>query len=281
MNTHAKTRKMSLRKAIAAKLIDIKASALGGISCKALRISAKNNTDDPLELQIEPGLMFKPDDPNTQPLVTLGDEVLALSSCEQKSVDLVAFCGNSGASCPRQNGRYTFERQLDTSLSSILRYTHGNNLPLWLSQSIVWMYTNNHSLNSVYDSEHPKESEDLIKYIAAKRKMKVPTFYMGYGIDLSGNSPVIRRGQERIYANMSWDDAKASRNVHVSVYKPDGTLYKRINSDIITDKNGSTVVVEFLAFRDPPGKYIIRVHDDANSTLQEKTIALGVPPDSY
>jgi hypothetical protein len=277
----AKTKTLSLRKAIAAKLVRIKANALGGISCKALKLDVSSDSKDTLYLQIEPGLFFKPDDDSRQPLVTQGDEVLVLNSCEQKSMELNAFCGNSSASCPERNDGYTFTRQLDTVLVSILRYAKRNNFPLWLSQHSVWMVTNNHSLRSVYMPEYQRESELLIKYIAEKRKLELPTFYIHHSIDSSGRGPVVRKGHERIFVKMNWSADKGYRNVYVTVYKPDGSIYKTVQNDIVSDKYGSAVVVPFTPLRDKPGKYIVRVHDDAKNILQEKTVELDGISEHY
>lgn len=277
----AKTKTLSLRKAIAAKLVKIKASGLGSACCKALKLEVESSTRDTLNVQIEPGLFFKPDDSTRQPLVTQGDEILVLNSFEQKSVELYAFCGNSSASCPRKDDGYTFSRQLDTSLVSILRYAKNNKFPLWLSQHSVWMYTNNHTLRSVYMPSYPKESESLIKYIAERRKLPLPTFYIHHSIDSSGHGPMVRKGHERIYVKMNWSADKIYRNVYVTVYKPDGSIYKSVQNGIVSDKYGSAVIVPFSPLRDKPGKYIVRVHDDAKNILEEKTVELDGASDHY
>lgn len=277
----AKTKTLTLRKAIAAKLVSIKASGLGSACCKALKLDAISNSRDTLYVQIEPGLFFKPDDSSRQALVTQGDEMMVLNSFEKKSVELYAFCGNSSANCPREGDGYTFSRQLDTGLVSILRYAKNNKFPLWLSQHSVWMYTNNHCLKSVYMPNYPKESESLIKYIAEKRRMSIPTFYIHHSIDSSGRGPMVRKGHERIYVKMNWSADKAYRNVYVTVYKPDGGIYKTVQNGIVSDKYGSAVVVPFTPLRDKPGKYIVRVHDDAKNVLQEKTVELNGPCEQY
>lgn len=281
INADAKTRKVSLRKAISGKLVHIKAFSRGTTGQNALKLQLTNTGADTLLINVEPALLFKPEDTTTQPLVTQGDEVIALNAQQQKEVILDAYCGNSGASCPRMNGNYTFSRQLDTNLVGILRYAKSNSLPYELRQSAVWLFTNHHSLASVYAPYSPLAAENYIKYIAAKLKMKSPNAYIHYSIDSSGHGPMVRKGYERVYVNMSWDQTKAYRNVYVSVCKPDGTLYKRVENGFVTDTYGTTVVVPFSPLRDPPGTHIVMVHDDSRNILQQKTVELGGDVEQY
>ncbi|GAA4461320.1 hypothetical protein GCM10023093_05770 [Nemorincola caseinilytica] len=274
----AKNRKISLRKAIATRLVNVRAKARGGTGEKALILDVTSNSRDTLSINIEPALMFKPDDSTRQPLVTQGDEILVLNACEEKTIALDAYCGNSGAYCPKRGGRYTFSRQLDTTLVSVLRYAKSNDMPICLKQGAVWTFTNEHPLRSVYSPQYPVASENLIKYIAKKRKMDVPTYYSGYATDTSGQRPMVRRGEETLYVNMNWTAQQGSKKIYVSVYRADGTLHKRVENNIVSDKYGSAVVVRFDTRRDQAGKYIIRLHDDMNTTLQEKTVMLSMEP---
>lgn len=278
---NAKVRKMSLRKAISSKLVNLRALSRHTTGPNALKLEVTNNGNDTLSISIEPGLLFKPEDTTTQPLVTQGDEIFAINAHEKKELILDAYCGNSKAYCPKMNGNYTFVKQLDSNLVSILRYAKTNNVPYTLRQRAVWMFTNSHSLASVYAPEYPMISEDYIRYIGGKLKTKMPNVFVHHAIDSSGHGPMVRKGHERVFVNMSWRADQGYRNIHVTVYKEDGTVYKRVHNNVVSDKYGSAVVVPFTPLRDKPGKYIVRVHDDARNVLQEKTVQLGDDAEHY
>ena len=275
VSADAKTRKLTLRKAITAKLVTINASALGGIARRALRLEVANNTTDTLSLNIEPALMFQGDDTTRQPLVTEGDETLVINAKAKSSIDLMAFCGNASAAGPLKGSNYTFKRQLDTGLISTLRFAKTSGMSPWLSQSAVWTYTNNKPLKTVFSPDYPVESASLVKYMAHKKRVPVPEYYIHQHINTANQGAVVRRGLENVFINLTWGANEGYRNVYVSVYKPDGKLYKRVENNIVSNKMGSAVVVKLSLQRDPPGKYLVRLHDDGHHILQEKVVDLG------
>ncbi len=281
-SVHAKEKKISLKRALKDKLIELLPISTGGYCGKSLSLTLISKSKEPLTISIEPGLEFRPKDSsiNAQPLILLGDEAIVLAPDEQKTTQLQTFCGNSGANAPYVGIPYSYYRQHDTNMVNVLRYARNNHLDPHLVQSAVWSFTNAHVLRSVYSHEFPNESEALVKYIASVRKMKVPSYYLEFKQEYIANRSPIRRGEERIFVNMSWRADQGYRNVYVSVYRPDGSVYKQVGN-IVSDKNGSIAVVELNMVRDRRGKYIVRLHDDANNILQEKVVLLGTDEDMY
>ncbi len=272
----AKMKRITLRKAIKEKLISIMPVATGGYCNKGLSLDVKSTSRDTLSIKIESGLEFRPKDSSIgcQPLILQGDEVLVLNAEEQKNVQLQTYCGNSGASCPYKGLEYSYYKQQDTNLINVLRYGKNNNLAPRLIQAAVWVFTNNHPIHSAYTHDNPIVSEELVKYLAKVRKEPVPTYYMEQTIAAVPNRPVLRKGEDRVYVNVNWTVNQGYRNVYVSVYRPDGSKYKQVGT-IVSDKYGSTAAVELNLLRDKKGKYIVRLHDDANNILQEKSVVLG------
>jgi len=274
-NGHAKTRTFMIRVAMARKIIMVHATAKGTTGRNALRLEITNNTADTFSIKTESGLMFQCEDPMRQPLVLLGGDDLVLHAHEKKSIDVTAFCGNSRAYCPVAGANYNYTKQLDTNLVSILRYARSNDIPLNLAQAVVWTFTNGHPVSAIYTPQDPNVSKDFAKYVSAKLKRDMPHYFINYRIDSSGFGPMVRHGDERVFVNVNWRADQGYRNVYVSIYKADGTFYRRVENNIVIDKYGSTAVVEFFSARDPAGKYKVRVHDDANNTLQEEIVQLG------
>ncbi len=276
LGAHGKEIRTSLKKALADKKVSLFGQSNGGYCNKGLTLELTNNSPNTMIITVLPGMLFRPEDSGIrcQPLILLGDEVITLNTKEKKSIVLQTFCGDSHASCPYKGIKYVFARQLDTTLVNVLRYAKANSLDPHLIQYAVWTFTNNHPLRTVYAHYIPTVSENFVKYIAGIRKMKVPHYFVEHTLASNANHPVIRHGQERAYVNMSWKANEGYRNVYVTVYKEGGERYKQVENNIISDKYGSVVVVELNLVRDKSGTYIVRLHDDANNILQEKTITL-------
>lgn len=271
----AKAKKITLKTAISRKLVDVKAFGRGTTGKDALHLQLTSTTEDTIIVETESGLLFKPDDESRQPLVTLGGDVIAMVPHQNVDVNVSAFCGNSSARCPANGGGYSYLKPLDTTLAGILRYVRKNEIPLDLAQKVVWMFTNGHPLNSVYSPSLPVESQAFAAYVAKKLKQDMPLHFINYRIDNSGYGAMARTDDVKAYVNMAWKTGQGYRNMHVSIYKADGTMYKRVEGGVVTDKLGSAVVVELYSKRDPAGAYKVRLHDDANNTIDEKIVSIG------
>jgi len=275
LNSVANTGRVSLKKAMLAKSITVNAVSLGGyLGTKNLKLTLTNNTDKELNVDIEPGLIFKPDDTAYQDLVVLGDEHIALAPAAHQDISLQAFCGKSYARGPLRGMNFTFRKQGDSNMVKTLAYIKANNVPPQLAQYAVWTFTNAHCLNTVYDYQQVKTSEGLIRYIATLRKLPVPEFYTQYKLDSTENRPVIAAGKEKVYVTMHWGNT-GYKHMYLTVFKADGSRYKEVEADQVIDKDGYTVVVQFDPKVDPPGNYTVQLHDEYNVVWSQKVVNVG------
>ena len=271
----ANSGRVSLKKAMLAKTVTVNAVSLGGyLGSKNLKLTLTNNTDKELNVDIEPGLIFKPDDTAYQDLVVLGDEHLALAPAASQDVSLQAFCGKSYARGPLKGMNFTFRKQGDSNMVKTLTYIKANSIPPQLAQYAVWTFTNGHCLNTVYDYQHVRMSEELMKYIATIRKLRVPEFYTQYTLDNRSNQPVIAAGKEKVYVTMHWGHT-GYKHMYLTVFRENGTKYKEIEADQVIDKDGFTVVVQFDPKMDPAGNYLVQLHDEYNNIWSQKVVNVG------
>ena len=265
---------VSLKRAMKAKMINVDAISTGGASRKSIRLQMTNNTDKELIVNVDPGLIFSPQDTVYQDLVLLGSETLVLAPSERKNIDLQTFCGKFYGRGPIPNLKYDFHKQGDSNMVKMLVYAKNNNIPIPVIQRAVWTFTNGKCLNTVYDSYWSRQSEDLVGYIASMKKMTMPEFYTEYKIQDRAGELMCASGHSKVYATIHWDNG-ASRNVYVIVYKQNGEIYKTIEADRIIDSRGSTVQVEFDSNRDPDGTYAVRAHDENGRVLDQKVVMVG------
>lgn len=273
----ARILKTTLKNCIFTKKLTVNASPLvGGDYVLGLKFDLKNTTTDTLMVTIDPALIFVPEDTNYQNLVTWGSEILVVNASDSASIKLDAFCGKSYARCPKLNLKYNYWKQGDSNMIKTLKYAKENKMGIDLTQKSVWTYTNNHPLNSVYNYAQPKESEQLVKYIAGLRKMKVPDQFLDIKRHNDPGKPVLYHSDvKKLYIPIKWSDNPNIRHMFVTVFKENGDVYKRIvNSEQIV-KNEHTVWVEFNTVNDNPGTYYIELKDNNNKVWDKKKVVIS------
>ena len=273
---HAEAFHISLKKAMAAKLVTVNAVSNGGYCAKSISLDLTNNSTKDLAVDVDPALIFKPEDTGYQNLVLLGNETIALAPREKKEVSLQTFCGKSYGHSPAKNLCYNYWKQGDNDMIQALCYVKDNNIDLSLAQRAVWMFTNGYCLNSIYTSDHSRMSETFVKYLASLRNIVMPEYFMEYKIDTAlGNRTTYTR-DAKVYVTMHWNDDGYYRHMYLWIYKANGDLYKKIEADQVIDKYGVTVKVEFDPKRDLKGAYIVQLHDDANKIWDQKRVIVGM-----
>jgi hypothetical protein len=268
---------VSLKRAMMNKTISVNAISLGGrLGSKNIKLSLTNNTTRELTVDIDPALIFAPEDTSFQDLVLPGNETIVLAPSANADVKLQAFCGKSYAKGPYLDLKYHFKKQGDSNMIKTLNYVKANNVDVHLAQYAVWTFTNGRCLNTVYSHNNVRMSEDLMKYMAGLRKQKLPEFYSEDEINSTPGRPVCVPGFEKIYVVMHWGSEAGARNMHLTVYKENGEIYKTIEADREIDKYGSTVNVQFDARVDPAGVYLVKLRDDEGKIWGQKKVAVGI-----
>ncbi len=275
--SHAAAGRVSLKRAMGAKLVSVSAVSTGGYCDKSLSLTLTNNTEKEMNIDIDPALIFAPADTQCQYLVLLGNEQIVLAPAEKKSITLQTFCGKSYARSPYKGIKYTYLKQGDSGLIRTLDYVKKKTIDIGLAQRAVWTFTNGYCISTIYKHENPAMSEDFVKYVASVRKTKIPEYFTEYKLNNRANQPVIMTNQEKVYVNLHWGH-EGYKHMYVSIYKENGELYKEISADQVIDKNGYRVAVEFDPRRDPKGVYKVQVHDNFKKIWQEKKVVVGADP---
>ncbi len=268
----ASENRISLKKAMATKLITVNAISTGGYCDKSLKLDLKNNTKSEITIDIDPGLIFRPQDTTFQDLVVLGNESIVLAPSSSKDITLQTFCGKSYARSPYPNHPYHYIKQADSGLIKTLSYVKLRNIDMYLAQKAVWSFTNGYSINSIFTYENYRGSEDFVKFVATIKKEKMPEYFVDYKLNNTAGGRAIIAGQSKVYALVHWGLEEGYRNMHLTIFKENGEIYKTIEADQVIDKYGFTVTVQFDPKLDPKGVYLVKVFDDANKVWDQKTV---------
>jgi hypothetical protein len=124
--------------------------------------------------------------------------------------------------------------------------------------------TNGHRLTSIYDPSAPEISKKLTEVVANVTGRKVPQYHTTHKPlgTLQGQrlyDPTI----EKYYVDLSWSSPRP-RNMHVSVYRQNGDLFRNEEHEMISG-NIHKVKVELDPKKVPQGIYYVKLWDDENT----------------
>lgn len=253
------------------------AEALGGHSKQCLYLNIANNTSVPMNITIDPAMIFRPVDSSQQDLVVMGEQVIVLAPNESKSMSVNAFCGKSYASSPRRNTKFNFLKQGSRGLIEAAKFINRHKLYNYIGQAAVWSFTNNKSLSNIYstDPAYNQLSNELVKLISKMTGKPIPeynTVLRTYREGASG--PVYNPEISRLYVDLNWTN-KDLINMHVLVFKSDGTLYKEIKDGERISPKGHSLRVEFDPKKDPHDTYTVCLKDNENYVYLKKRVIVS------
>ena len=273
-NVSAATSRVSLKNAMLRNLITVNAISNGGYRDRSIKLDIANNTSGELTIDMDPALIFIPEDTIYQNLVLLGNEALVLAPNASKTVDLQTYCGKSYAECPVQGIKYHYWKQGDSNLIKTLVYAKQYDIESHLTQLAVWTFTNGYCLNSIYCHYSPRVSETFMKYVSSLFKSPIPDYFKEYTLDDEPGRSVIASGGQKTYVNMHWGN-EGYRQMYVAIYKENGDVYRKIEADQVIDKYGHTISVCFDPINDPKGVYYVRLHDETRKVWEQKRVVIG------
>ena len=272
-NTQASVTHISLKKAMTSRLVTVNAVSNGGYCNKSIHLDLTNNTSEVLNVDIDPALIFRPEDTSYQDLVVLGSETIVLSPKKEQGIDLQTFCGKSYAHSPIPNICYHYIKQGDSGLIKTLIFAKNKSVDIYLAQRAVWSFTNHYRLNTVYNYSDPGRSEEFVKYICSVTNRKVPEYFWQHSLNNAANAPAILPGDGKIYVDMNWGN-EGYRQMYVAIYRDNGEVYRKIYGDEVIDKYGHRISVEMNSDRDPKGTYFVRLHDETGKIWAEKKVII-------
>lgn len=260
-----------LSEAIKEHRVNLCAEGLGGHSKKCLFVNIKNTSSLPIQITVDPALIFRPVDSNQQDLVTAGSEYLVLAPLESKSISLNAFCGKSYAHSPSRNTKFIFVKQGSDAFIETMRFISKYKLFNSIGQAAVWSFTNNKSLSAIYSPEQSDISNQLIRLIARLTNKPVPQYFTIHKNKENPGGSVYNPEISRLYVELSWQNP-TNANLHVFVYRQDGSLYNEIVGGEHISPKGHFMRVEFDPETDPKGLYTVCIKDNYNFVYQSKLV---------
>ena len=265
----ATTVKMDLSAAI--KNNTVKAEGInfkGGYIGKTTKLMIANNTKSVVQLRVDIGVIFKPDDDAYQPMVLAGEEMVMIMPLSKGEIDVETFCGNAPGHCPSESLHYTFSHVANDTLIKILQFIKKNSLFDYLGQDAVWAITNGHDIGYVYDNTRDAISKQLQELLCATTGRPKPEYYTVTTKTQVPDEPAYVPKTMKIVAEFEirLDTPKA---LSLGIYNDSGVMVQKVFENLSFGKSGHRFGVEFEAEGALQGKYYIRLKE-GEMVLQEK-----------
>lgn len=265
------TVKTSLSEAIKDNSVKLHAVNFAGqYNGKTTKLYITNNTKSVLQITVDLGMILKPEDSAYQPMVLAGEEMLAVLPHAQGELDVRTFCGNAPRGCPRKDLAYSFSRMGSDTLVKVIRFIKTNGLYDFLGQHGVWVVTNNHELNGVYDPDRDVVSKKFIDVISAATGKPKPDYYTLIPNNQNPNSPAYDPKILKIFAEFEVR-LQAPKTLTLGVYDSAGNMAQPVFENQNFGATGHRFNVEFEAENVPTGRYYIRLKE-GDAVLQEKMV---------
>ncbi len=262
IEANAALERYTLKTAMEKGLVTVKPNGLGGYNGKSLALNIHNNTAKAMQLTIDPGLIFRPEDTTAQDLVIVGEETFVMLGSKDQTMTMQTFCAKSYASCPRQGLNFSYWKQADSNLLKVLHFIKQYSLYDGLGQSAVWAMTDHGNLDGVYDHSRPDISDRLMKYMASFTGMPHPQVYKEYTVNEVPGAPAFVPKVLKMFAKFEWV-LDSSKFMSLGVFNEAGEEIRKIEKTTEYRKGGHRITVQFEATNVKAGNYYIRLMEGA------------------
>lgn len=253
---------LNLSKAIQQHIVTVEAVATGSSYNKqALKLTIENTGSLTYNLIMNPGVIFVGDSAGFQPLILAGEEKLFMTPLKKATITVQTFCADSRGLAPIKGLTYTYSKVAGDTLVKVIDFIHKNRMFNDLGQSAVWVFTNNHSLNSVYDGGNDFMSKKLLDYIVKVTNRPMPAYFVQSDINTTPGEEVYKPKTLKIFAKFE-EELESPRKLTLGVFNEQGEMIQSVFENRNYGKAGHRFRVEFEAKGVPAGKYYIRLKSE-------------------
>ncbi|MCB0698024.1 MAG: hypothetical protein KDC07_11700 [Chitinophagaceae bacterium] len=262
---------INLSKAIEQHIVTVNAETTGSsYNQQALKLTIKNTGSLTFNLVMNPGVIFRPDSAGYQPLILAGEEKMYMTPLKENTITVQTFCADSRMSAPAKGISYTYQGMGNDTLVKALYFIKQNRIYNILGQSAVWMFTNGHSLNQVYDPANEFVSKKLMDYLINITGRTEPQYYVQTTVNNAVGEVVYDPKTLKIFAKFE-EQLDAPKKLTLGIYNENGEMIQSVFEDRTYGKAGHRFRVEFEAIGVDPGKYYIRLKE-GDAVLRETMV---------
>jgi hypothetical protein len=151
--------------------VNIKINATGGHVDRCVNVRLTNNTNKPITLYLEPGLVFDSEDNNLQNLITTQTEQFVLLPGKSETRLVNAFCMQAHHLTPVSGANYSYSGFADSNLLKVCSFIDVNDINGELAQQAIWVISDKNELESI-SAGTPELKEKVIQFLVQNFKLK-------------------------------------------------------------------------------------------------------------
>jgi len=204
-----------------------------------------------------------------QPFVVSRPVAIDLDAGEEREVALQAFCGNSSATCPKENQKFNRTEMGPVNLSAVLQMMDKNRIVgRSLYQHVIWFYSNNHQLASVctYDADS-NNIKKVQQFICQKEGLKMPTYSIKYKTATTGDELEFSGRPDEINGNFNFR-LKNRSDLHIQVFDAQGKQVELLEVHLDQPAGKVNLPIALSVANYPLGEYTVAVSDESGKLLE-------------
>jgi len=259
---------LTFEEALKAKAIRYDVKSETGLRRMFLKI--KNNRKNKIKVAVESGRFFLEESGQYQPFVVARPVAIRLEAGEEREIWMEGYCGNSGASSPKNNLKFNRTKMGPQLLCEVLQQMNEEKIvSKSLYQKVIWHFTNNHQLASVCAQDLDSITlKKTIQFICAKEKANPSWYSIEYANAESGDDLEFSGIPTQIKGTLSFYNPQRE-TVSVELANESGETVRVIQVHLGQPQGFANLPLDLSLSKIPKGKYQVRVVNREGKSLKE------------
>jgi hypothetical protein len=235
-------------------------------------LKIKNLLKKEQEVNVEAGRFFYTDG-NIQPFVISQNIIVMLDPGEDVEVPIRGYCGNSSWGSPELNQKFSKTNLGPENLCKTLEMMNNKRIvDECLYQSVIWFYTNNHQIGSVFSNNSDSLTNlNVMRFICNNENIKPAQYRIKYKPSTSGDDMEFSGIPDVIEGSLQFNLQQAS-NVSLKVFDKDGKSIEVLGIYLNQTEGEIEIPLTIDVSKFPLGNYTVKAVDDFGQELAHKDI---------
>ncbi len=164
-----------LQRAIDLRLVEARITSLGIYKGNCISLRLKNLGKDTLHVLVEAGRRLDSKDDQNQDILVVKDQLIVLSTQEEKAVTIKGYCCQASRHCPSPGALYDAGKMADSNLIKIARFINQNCFGETIEQCAVWVISDKQPIAGVGD-KNDSAGTVLRRMLAGMRGETLPWY---------------------------------------------------------------------------------------------------------
>jgi hypothetical protein len=258
---------VDIQTAVSKKMLTVAATGNGGYQGNCLKVTLANQTMNPINITVPPGLIFTDQDNGAQNLMVVEEYIVELKPKQSKALDMMSMCIEHHDYSPGSGDLFVMSSLASGYLNELARLIAKNDFQNSTAQSAVWAITDKTPLGDIHALDTAMASQ-MINIVCQATGQPRPK--------------VIMPKEHHLYSirfNFA-QHFKSSAKLTLKCYDEAGNVLRTYyeNRVVPTGVYISTFGINRVA--DKGSKFIFKLTDDKGAIIQERTIAESInePP---